>query len=39
MCDKIPYDNRWLARRVLNKLRASGRQVRSIHPCFTQHPG
>lgn len=39
MCTKIPYANRWLARRMLLKLRAQGRAVRSIHPCFAGHPG
>lgn len=39
MCTKIPYLNRWLARQVLKKLRASGRAVRSIHPYFEDHPG
>ena len=39
MCTKIPYANRWLAKRVLMQLRASGRTVRSIHPCFSDHPG
>jgi hypothetical protein len=39
MCTKVPYANRWLARRALLKLRASGRAVRSINPCFTDHPG
>src|SRR3954470_9230731 len=36
---KIPYPSRWLARRALLKLRASGREVRWIHPCFAGHPG
>jgi hypothetical protein len=39
VCTKIPYANRWLARRVLLKLLASGRPVQAIHPCFTDHPG
>jgi hypothetical protein len=39
MCTKIPYANRWLAKRALAKLRASGQKVRAIHPCFTDHPG
>jgi hypothetical protein len=39
MCTKIPYRNRWLARRALTTLKAQGRAVRSIHPCFTDHPG
>lgn len=39
MCGKVPYPNRWLAGRALTKLRASGRAVRSIHPCFENHPG
>jgi hypothetical protein len=39
MCTKIPYANRWLARRTLLKLRSQGRAVRSIHPCFADHPG
>jgi hypothetical protein len=39
MCTKIPYANRWLARRALVKLRASGQAVHSIHPCFADHPG
>lgn len=39
MCTKIPYANRWLAKRALAKLVAEGRPVRSIHPCFSGHPG
>ena len=39
MCTKVPYPNRWLERRVLMKLRAAGRPVQSIHPCFENHPG
>lgn len=39
MCTKIPYANRWLAHRALEKLQAQGRTVRSVHPCFTNHPG
>jgi hypothetical protein len=39
MCTKTPYDNRWLARRALIALQASGHAVRSIHPCFVAHPG
>lgn len=39
MCTKIPYANRWLARRALGKLRALGRAVKSIHPCYEDHPG
>ena len=39
MCKKVPYASRWLARRMLIKLRAGGRSVRSIHPCFADHPG
>lgn len=39
MCTKVPYANRWLARRALSWLRASGRPVRSIHPCFEEHRG
>lgn len=39
MCDKVPYANRWLARRALGYLRSIGRKVRSIHPCFDGHPG
>ena len=39
MCTKVPYANRWLARRALFTLRVSGRAVRSIHPCFSDHPG
>jgi hypothetical protein len=39
MCTKIPYANRWLARRVLTKLQEQGRPVQSIHPCFSGHRG
>lgn len=39
MCTKIPYANRWLARRMLARLIAEGRPVRSIHPCFSDHHG
>ncbi len=39
MCTKIPYANRWLARRVLAKLQEQGRPVQSIHPCFSGHRG
>ncbi len=39
MCTKVPYANRWLAQRALLTLRRSGRGVRSIHPCFSNHPG
>lgn len=39
MCTKVPYPNRRLARRALLALRVSGRAVRSIHPCFSDHPG
>ena len=39
MCTKIPYANRWLARRALIALQASERAVRAIHPCFTEPPG
>lgn len=39
MCTKVPYAKRWLARRALLKLRLSGRAVRSVHPCFADHPG
>lgn len=39
MCTKIPYANRWLARRTLIKLQFKGRAVRSIHPCFQEHRG
>lgn len=39
MCTKIPYPNRWLARQALKKVRARGGAVRSIHPCFADHPG
>ncbi len=39
MCTKIPYSSRWMARRMLVHLRAQGRTVRSVHPCFTDHPG
>ena len=39
MCTKVPYASRWLARRMLVKLRARGHAVHSIHPCFTDHPG
>jgi len=39
MCTKTPYANRWLAQRVLGKLREAGRPVRSVHPCFENHPG
>lgn len=39
MCTKIPYANRWVARRMLAKLQAKGSAVRSIHPCFEEHRG
>lgn len=39
VCTKIPYANRWLARRVLKKLQEQGRPVQSIHPCFAGHRG
>lgn len=39
VCTKIPYANRWLAQRALFALRAAGRPVQAIHPCFTDHPG
>jgi hypothetical protein len=39
MCTKVPYHSRWLAQWMLVKLRSEGRVVRSIHPCFTDHPG
>ncbi len=39
MCTKIPYANRWLAKRALAKLRALGRDVHAVHPCFAEHPG
>ncbi len=39
MCTKVPYANRWLARRALENLRSQGEAVRSIHPCFSGHPG
>jgi len=39
MCTKVPYANRWLARRALLKLQELGRDVRSIHPCFENHLG
>jgi hypothetical protein len=39
MCTKIPYANRWVARRMLIKLQANGRAVCSIHPCFQGHRG
>jgi hypothetical protein len=33
------YPNRHVARYWLAQLRAQGRPVRSIHPCFQEHPG
>jgi hypothetical protein len=39
MCTKVPYVNRWLAHRMLEKLRARGYAVRSVHPCCAGHPG
>ena len=39
VCTKIPYATRWAAARAVQKLRASGRSERAIHPCFTDHPG
>jgi hypothetical protein len=39
MCTKTPYANRWLAQQALAALQASGRTVRSIHPCFEDHRG
>ena len=39
VCTKVIYANRWLARRALLNLRRSCRAVRSIHACFSDHPG
>ena len=39
MCTKVPYASRCLARRMLVKLGSQGYSVRSVHPCFADHPG
>ena len=39
MCTKVPYASRWLAQQALFTLCRSGLDVRSIHPCFEDHPG
>lgn len=39
MCNKVPYPSQWMARLVLRQLRAKGKPVRAVHPCFDGHPG
>lgn len=39
MCEKVPYPSRWLAKLVQHALQRKGLGVRSVHPCYSDHPG